>query len=275
MWKRPSDSPPRVAELKVILITGASSGIGAALARAYAAPGVTLVLTGREPDRLDAVTAAVRAKGARAEPALIDVADRAAMAEWLRGVDDRTPVDMVIANAGISAGSDGRGGGDDEATTRRVFAVNVDGVFNTVFPLLPGMRARGGGRVAVVSSLAGFRGVPGAAAYCASKAAVRVWVEGARGDLAADGVVVSVICPGFVRSRITDANDFPMPFLMDADRAARIIMRGLARGAARVSFPWPMALGTWLLAALPAAWSEALVARMPRKPVSPTAPPGV
>lgn len=246
-----------------IVITGASSGIGEELALAYAAPGVVLALSGRDPARLGAVVERCRSLGAEVDGAVLDAADRDAMAGWLAAVDRRAPVDLVIANAGISAGTGG--GMESEEQARRIFQVNLDGVLNTVHPLLPAMQARRRGQIALMASLAGFRGIPGAPAYCASKAAVRVYGESLRGDLAGQGVGVSVICPGFVKSRMTAVNRFPMPFLMETDRAARVIQRGLARNKARISFPWPMAAAVWLLAALPAGWTDALLRQAPRK----------
>lgn len=247
-----------------IVITGASSGIGEALALAYAAPGVRLALTGRDQNRLAAVAAATRAKGATVETGLVDAADKDAMAAWLTAIDAAAPVELLIANAGISAGSGL--GGESEEQARRIFSVNVDGVFNSVFPLLGPMRARRRGQIALVASLAGFRGVAGAPAYCASKAAVRVWGEGLRGDLGKDGVEVSVVCPGFVRSRMTAKNPFPMPFMMDADQAALIIKSGLARNRGRIAFPWPMRAAVWLMTALPVGWTDRLSAMGPKKP---------
>lgn len=253
-----------------VLITGASSGIGAALARHYAAPGVTLVLTGRDLDRLDVVADACDARGAEVRSATVDVTDRAFMADWIAGVDARTPVDLVVANAGISAGS-GAGAGDDEQA-RRIFATNLDGVLNTIHPLIPAMRGRRRGQIALMSSLASFRGMPGAAAYCASKAAVRVYGEALRGELAGDGIGVSVICPGFVRTPLTAVNTFRMPFLMDADRAARIIAGGLARNRGRIAFPWPTYSGAWILGSLAPGLTDRLLARAPRKPAAPATP---
>lgn len=247
-----------------VLITGASSGIGEALALEYAAPGVVLSLTGRDGARLEAVAAAARAKGALVETAPIDVTDRERLADWLTARDSAAPVDLAIANAGISAGTGT--GTESDGQARRIFAVNLDGVLNTVQPLVPRMLARGRGQIALMSSLAGFRGVPGAPAYCASKAAVRVLGEAMRADLAPRGVEVSVVCPGFVRSRMTAVNRFPMPFLMDADEAARIVRHGLARNRGRIAFPWPMYLAVRLVAALPGALIDPLLARAPRKP---------
>ena len=134
-----------------------------------------------------------------------------------------------------------------------------------VVAILLGMRPRGRGQIAIMASLAAFRGFPGAPAYCASKAAVRVWGEALRGHLHADGIGVSVICPGYVKTPMTAVNDFPMPMLMSAERAARIIRRGLTRNKARIAFPWPMAAMVWLLAALPPGWTDPLLRAMPGK----------
>lgn len=249
---------------RTVLITGATSGIGDALARAYAGPGVTLLLLGRSAERLERVAAVCREAGAAVYAATLDVADRTEMTTWIAEADDRAPVDLVIANAGISAGAGGPGG-ESDAQTRKVFAVNLDGVLNTVLPLIPRMRTRRRGQIAIMSSLAGYRGVAGAPAYCGSKAAVKAWGEGLRGALRADGLEVSVICPGFVESRMTAGNRFPMPFLMPADKAARLIRRRLARNRPRISFPWPMAALAWLGAALPPALTDPLINRLPRK----------
>lgn len=246
-----------------ILITGASSGIGTALASAYAASGVSLVLGGRDRGRLAAIESACRAAGAEVEATALDVVDGGAVRRWIEAADDRAPLDLVIANAGISAGTGTDG--ESEAQARAIFATNVDGVANTVWPALQRMERRGRGQIALMSSLAAFRGFPGAPAYCASKAAVRVWGEGLRGEYAAKGVAITVICPGYVESPMTAVNEFPMPFLMSAERAARIIKRGLARNRARVAFPFPMYFGAWFLGVLSPGLTDPLLARLPKK----------
>ena len=246
-----------------LLITGASSGLGAALAEAYAAPGIRLALGGRDAARLDAVAERCRAAGAEAEATPLDVCDRAAVAAWVAASDARRPLDLVIANAGISGGTGG--GGEPPDQVRRIFEINVEGVLNTVLPAVPPMVGRGRGQIALMASLAGYRGLPGAPAYCASKAAVKVFGEGLRGDLASKGVGVSVICPGYVDTPMTRRNRFPMPFLMDAPRAARLIRRGLAANKARIAFPLPMAMLVWLLQAMPPGGIDLLLARLPRK----------
>ncbi|MGY8961289.1 MAG: SDR family NAD(P)-dependent oxidoreductase, partial [Alphaproteobacteria bacterium] len=213
-----------------ILITGGSSGLGAALALEYAAPGVFIALNGRSAARLDDIAKQCEQRGAITTTSLADVTDKAAMRDWMETVDAAQPLDLIIANAGVS-GQTAFEGRDipTEAQTRAIFDINVNGVLNTVGPAMDLMRPRKQGQIGIVSSLAGFRGLPSAPAYCASKAAVRSYGEGLRGVLGDDGIGVSVICPGYVKSRITDANDFPMPLFMQADRAARKIRHGLDR----------------------------------------------
>lgn len=248
---------------KHILITGGSSGIGEALALAYAAPGVRLSLSGRDKDRLESAAEACRAKGAEVAHATGDVTDTTAVAAWIGQQDEVAPLDLVIANTGISAGSGGFT--EDPAQTRRIMDVNVNGVMNTVLPAIDLMRPRRRGHIAIVRSMAAFRGFAGAPAYGASKAAVRVWGEGLRPLLARDNIGVSVICPGFVVSGMTAVNKFHMPFLMEADKAARIIQSGIAANRGRIAFPWPIGAGVWLMAALPDRIADALGRRLPFK----------
>lgn len=248
-----------------ILITGGSSGIGRALALAYAADGVVLYLSGRDAARLADTAEACRARGAQAHTALVEVSDRAAMAQWIGAADAAHPLDLVVANAGISGGTAGRADGEPLAQARRIFAVNLDGVLNTLEPVLPAMIARGRGQIAIVSSLSGYRGWPGAPAYSASKGAVRFYGEALRGALKRTGVRVSVILPGFVESRITAVNDFPMPFFLRADDAAARIKRGLARDKGRIAFPAPTHFIAWLIGALPDPLAQYIQCRMPDK----------
>ena len=255
--------PRRRPSPRAILITGASSGLGDALARHYAAPGVRLFLHGRDDARLAAVAAACTKAGAAVETHIGEVTDAAAMAAWIAACDHAQPLDLVIANAGISGGTAGGPEGADQV--RRIFAVNVDGVLNTVLPAVAAMTARGQGQIAVMSSIAGFLGLPNAPAYCASKAAVKTLGEGMRGPIAAAGVAVTVICPGYVKTPMTDANDFTMPFLMSVERAAGLIAAGLAANKARIVFPWPMVAAVRLLALLPPDMLAWLMARLPAK----------
>lgn len=255
-------------DMTSVLITGASSGIGKALALHYAAPGVFLALSGRNEDRLDAVAQACRAKGALVDIAVLDAADRDNMADWIGDVDDTHPLDLVIANAGISGGTGGVMNGEPVAQARKIFEVNLMGVVNTVEPVLPRMLTRGRGQIALISSMAGFRGFPSAPAYSASKGAVRFYGEALRGSLSQTGIKVNVVMPGFVKSRMTDANDFPMPFLMETDKAAAIIARGLDRNKGRIAFPLPTYLGAWFVSILPDILAQKILGKLPAKPQS-------
>jgi short-subunit dehydrogenase len=246
-----------------ILITGASSGLGAALAEAYATDGVVLSLQGRNTDRLRRVAEQAERRGARVTIKKLDVTDAWDMKSWIENCDHREPVDLVIANAGISAGTGG--GKETELQSRKIFDVNLTGVLNTIHPVLPLMMARQRGQIAIMSSLAGFRGFAGAPAYCASKAAVRVYGEALRGEMMKHGVAVNVICPGFVKTPMTDVNRFRMPFLMSAEKAARIIKEGLAADRARIAFPWPMYALVRLFSALPSGLLDLTAARLPKK----------
>tara|TARA_R110002110_G_scaffold83456_3_gene216595 strand:- start:6382 stop:7164 length:783 start_codon:yes stop_codon:yes gene_type:complete len=248
---------------KSILITGASSGIGEALACAFSAPDVRLFLSGQNQERLEQVAERCRQSGSRVDATVIDVTDRDAMERWTAASDDASPLDLVIANAGISGGS----GSGTETTTdmRRIMEVNVGGVLNTIDLLLRRMAGRGHGQIALMASLAGYRGLPSAPAYSASKAAVRALGGGLRPVYASRNVRINVICPGFVVSRITDSNKFSMPMLMPANRAARIIRSGLERNQATIAFPWPMAFSSWLLGALPGWAAAPLLKRLPAK----------
>lgn len=249
-----------------VLVTGASSGLGRALAEACAAPGVTLHLGGRDAGRLAAVAASCAARGATAIPRVIDVRDAAAMAGWVGGAGG---LDLVIANAGVSGGTGGRL--EPPGQARAIFETNVTGVLNTALPAIEAMAARapgpGGlrGRIAVIASMAAFVAAPHAPAYCASKAAVQRWAEALDATERARGIRLSVVCPGYVRTAMTARNRFPMPGLMDADRAARLTLDGLARGRGRIAYPWPVYLGARIAGALPPALRAAIFMRLPAK----------
>jgi len=246
-----------------IVITGASSGIGAALAQRYAGTGVTLGLMGRSEERLKAVASACSLKGATVETGIADVQDKAAMKQWLTTFHAEHPVDLLIANAGISAGTGG--GGESEQQTRDIFATNVEGVFNSVLPVIPLMQARKWGQIAIMSSLASIRGLPSCPAYSASKAAVRAFGEGLRGTLKADGINVSVICPGYIRTPMTQVNTFPMPLIMSPEKAAGIIMHGLARNQSRIAFPGILYYVLLLAGCFPLRITDPFFAALPRK----------
>jgi len=248
----------------VAIVTGASSGIGKALALRLGAEGYRVGLIARRRDELDAVAAAIAAAGGEAVPAVGDVGDRAALRAAFALVEGRLgPTDVLVANAGFGAPTqlDPLNTADVEQTIR----VNVLGVVYSVEAVLPGMLSRGRGHLLAISSLAAFKGLPGESAYCASKAAVNTYMEGLRIAVRRKGVVVTTVCPGFVQTPMSAMNS-AMPFLMSADSAARRIARLIARRRGGVHcFPMPMALLMSLIARLP----DAVVARLVRAETSP------
>jgi short-subunit dehydrogenase len=252
-----------VKNFKSILITGASSGIGEALAENLAGPGIFLALCGRNGERLEGVAERCRTKGAEVIDQVVDVTDQIAMKSWIEEIDEAHPLDLLIVNAGVSPGTSGEL--DTASQSRRMMEINVGGVFNTVEPIIAKMAARKVGSIALVSSLAGFRGLPSAPGYGASKAWVRSYGEGLRGSLHSEGINVSVICPGFVASRITEQNNFTMPMFMTAPKAARIILKGLAKGKSRIAFPYPIYALVLFLTFLPLWLTDGLFRRLPRK----------
>lgn len=235
-----------------IVITGASAGIGFALAQLYAKPEFTLGLIGRNTEKLAKIEAICRQQGANVFVAAIDVTDSAVLKAWLLKFNSEFPVDLLIANAGVTSIMPGNGEAESWEAVSHVLDVNLYGVMNSVYPLIEPMRQRRHGQIAIVSSLAAFRGMPISPAYCASKAAVKAYGEALRGWLGKEGVCVSVICPGFVKSELSDQFPEPKLLMISAEKAARIIQSGLAKNKALISFPFPLDLGMKILAVLPA-----------------------
>lgn len=250
-----------------VLITGASSGLGEALARACAAEGVVLHLSGRDTARLEATALSCRQRGARVLPRIVDVRDATGMAEWLAGAGR---LDLVIANAGIGTGTGDATEPADAA--RAVFETNVTGVLNTVLPALDVMAAQvpaadgWRGHVAVVASLAAFVAGPSAPAYCASKSAVQRWAEARDATERRRGIRMHSICPGFVRTPMTAPNPFPMPLLMEPDEAARRTLAGIAAGRVRVVYPRRLYVLARIVGALPPGLRARLMEQAPPKP---------
>jgi short-subunit dehydrogenase len=234
--------------MRVILITGTSSGLGRALALEYAAPGTTLILIARRLDRIVEISGSVEEKGGISVLYEADVRNREQMekisGEILSGIG--VP-DIIVANAGIRGGRHG----NDRETMEALFDTNVMGVMNTVLPFLPSLRESRKGQIAILGSLAGYRGLPDAGAYCASKAALRAWTDSLRFEAEPCNVLVSLINPGFVRTEMTRTNPYPMPFILTAEEAANRIRRGLERKKALIEFPFPLVLAVRLLALLP------------------------
>jgi short-subunit dehydrogenase len=246
-----------------VFLTGASGGIGRALATNYADGGATLGLVARRSDALQAIRNALHTECA---VYAVDVRDAAGMRQAAEEFAARFgAADVVIGNAGVSAGTLTERA-EDHAVFREIMEINVTGLFNTFSPFLPGMRDAGRGTLAGIASVAGFRGLPGAGAYSASKAAARTYLESLRVELHGTGVRVVTISPGYIRTPMTDRNPYPMPFLLPADEAARRMAHAIARGAAHTVVPWQMGLVGLGLRALPRPLYDRLFARAPRKP---------
>lgn len=234
-----------------VLITGASGGIGAALARSYAESGRTLILHGRDATRLEALAQTCKARGARVLTATFDVRDTDATVAQLQSISKSELIDLAIVNAGVTQAI---GGGDvfeSFETAHQIIAVNLEGALATLAGVLPEMIRRGSGQIALMSSLAAYVGLPRTPAYCASKAALKTYGESLRVRLASRGVAVTVVLPGFMRTAMTDQIKGPKPAIILPERAAQLIRRGLERDRGRIEFPQRLAWGLRLIPVLP------------------------
>ncbi len=245
------------------VITGACGGLGQALARELLARGARVALLGLDRARLEALQALAPE---RAAIYTLDVSDAAAMqavaAEWM--ARHGTP-DLVIANAGVAGGFD-TAVAEDLAVMRRMLEINLLGVATTFQPFLGAMNSAGRGSLVGVASLAGWRGLPGNGAYCASKAGVIAYLQSLRAELRGSGLQVATVCPGYLRTPLTAGNRFKMPGLMEPDAAARQLLARAARGAELIVLPRRMAWLARALGLLPAAWHDRILLGQPRKP---------
>ena len=293
---------------KNILITGATSGIGEALALYYAKNNAkNLFICGRSQDRLFVVQKECEKLGCKVFGRIIDVTNKDEMKDWIVECNNIAPLNLVIANAGVGTTK------ETDENIYNTFNINVNGVLNTVLPTIEIFKNKGlsnksndgsqssleqfikrqksSGQaftvdslakknlsevgcefyhqedksIAIVSSIAGYHGLPACPSYSASKACVKAWGEALRGSLNKDNINVSVICPGFVRSRITDKNTCAMPFFMEADVAAKIIAIRLEKKIGLISFPWILRFSTWILSILPNRLSQIIYNRLPSK----------
>lgn len=246
-----------------VFITGASSGIGLALARHYLAHGATVGALARRGEPLQALATEYPGK---VFPYVLDVREgtalRAAAEDFMAhaGVPE-----IVIANAGVSIGTLTRYAEDNEVF-RHVLETNVLGVLHTFQPFIAAMRQAGRGRLVGIASVAGFRGLPGSGAYSASKAALISYLESLRQEMRGSGVKVVTLCPGYIRTPMTDINPYPMPFILETDDAARRFARVIARGRSFAVVPWQMALIGRVLKLLPDWLYDWMFARVKHKP---------
>lgn len=256
---------------KIIFITGASSGLGHALAREYGETGTKIGILARRNDNLLALEDSLVRAGANPFVYAGDVRDRGFMSASAEAfLKDAGVPDVVIANAGIRGHHIGSFDQDD----RDLIDTNFHGVRHTVLPFIPSLLAAGRGQIIVISSLAAKVSLPGAAGYCASKAALNRWTGSLRLALSPHGLRVTVVNPGFIRTEMTLDNPYPMPFCLEAEKAAKIIRKKSASGPSELNFPLPMSLGISMLAFLPSGIRERILARfqarldIPWKPAS-------
>ncbi len=246
-----------------ILITGANSGIGKALVLHYANSNNNLFLCARDFQRLQEVKQICKNFNANIFIKSLDVKNKEECKIWIDKIEENYEIDLVIANAGISAGTSD--GVEKEQQIEAIFQTNLNGVLNIINPIIEKMLARKKGQIALISSLAGFRGLPSSPAYSASKAAIRVYGEALRGNLAQFNIKVNVVCPGYVKTKMTDVNQFYMPFLMAPEKAVKIIAKGIKKNKSRIAFPFPLYFVVWLATLLPTSLTDKIFAKLPTK----------
>lgn len=243
------------------LITGASSGLGYGLAKAFAKRGVHVIAAARRKELLDQLVAEITADGGKAEGMILDVEDGDATFDKVKQLDESRKLDLVIANAGWGDLTHGRT--FKWPDVRRILRLNVEGAMATLLGALPGMLERGSGQLVGVSSLAAFRGLPGGGAYSASKAAMNVYLESLRCDVRGSGVTITTICPGFVATPLNEKAKDKLPFILTTDDAVERMVKGIVGKKRMVTFPFPLALGTSILTMLPAPVYEFFGSRAP------------
>ncbi len=254
--------------MAIVLLTGASSGLGAALAPLLAADGDKLALAARRADKLAGVVDQIRAAGGEAMALPLDVTDRDAVHAAVKTVEETWgPVETLIANAGV--GKPVSPETYDSSVVEWIFQVNVMGMSHCIEAVLPGMLRAGRGHIVGVGSLAGYRGLPGSGPYCASKAAVRLLLEGLRVELRQKGIPVTHIAPGFVETPMTAVNEFDMPFLLPLEAGARHMYRAIRFKKAHYAFPWQLATAMGIGRALPnGIWDRVLAGQKAQKSVA-------
>jgi len=238
-------------EDRVIVLTGASGGIGQALAREFAGAGIYFALIARDETRLQPLLTDLRAKGSDGETKAVDIRDRAALHAYLKDLDERRPIDLVIANAGVTAGLGPNRTRESDEDSDRQIDVNYRGVVNTVTGAIDAMQRRQRGQIVIMSSLAGMRALPDMPSYSATKAALIAYGHSLRGWLKPFGVSVTIICPGFITSPMSARHKGAKPFEMPSDKAARLMHRAISKKKAFYAFPFLLALGIRLQNLLP------------------------
>ena len=247
---------------KSVVISGASSGIGLALARHYLEGGATVAAFARRGELLQNLAAEFPGK---VHCYALDVRDGPAIQRAAVDFMSRAGIpDIVIANAGVSRGTLTEYA-EDEEVFQNIMDINVLGMVKTFQPFHAAMREARRGTLVGISSVAGFRGLPGSGAYSASKAAATTYLESLRVELHGSGVKVVTICPGYVKTPMTDVNAYPMPFILKADIAAHRIARVIGQGVPFAVVPWQMGLAGWVLRRLPNWIYDSIFSKAPHK----------
>ena len=251
-----------IKNAKNILITGASSGIGQALAIYYSQNGAkNLFICGRNSERLAETAKKCHHKGCTIYSQTLDVKDKEATEKWIQECEKIAPLHLIIANAGVATLQ------ETAENIYNTFTTNIFGVLHTIIPAIEIYKKRKDKKksLAIISSIAGYHGLPSCPSYSASKACVKAWGEALRGDLLQYNIKVSTICPGFVRSGITDKNTCPMPFFWETEKAAKIIATRIDKNIGLIAFPWPVRFSAWFMSILPNRISEYIYNRLPHK----------
>lgn len=252
-----------IKEYKTILITGASSGLGKELAIQYAKSGITLCLISRNEKNLLETVSICENKGAKVLSKKIDIKDKNGMNEWISALNRLRNIDLVIANAGISAGT--CNGVESKEQVYDIFETNIMGVLNTIEPIIPSMIKRKSGQIALISSMSSFIGMSSCPAYSSSKACITAYGEGLRGFLKQYNIGVSIVCPGFIKTPLTDKNKFYMPMIISAEKAAFKIIKGIQKNKGMIAFPFIIYLIMKFLRFLPFSWSNYIMSLLPKK----------
>lgn len=248
---------------KNILITGASSGIGRQLAIEYSKKCENLFITGRNTERL-CETARICEINCNVIFKSIDIRNKEEIKNWIEEIlKEYKNVDLVIANAGISGGTSK--GCEEEKQIYEIFETNINGVLNTIIPIIPSMKKNKSGQICLISSMASFRGMPSAPSYSASKGCIRIFGEALYNDLIKYNITLTTICPGFIKTPLTDKNNFKMPFLMNVEKATNKIIKGITKKKKIVIFPKIIYYAIKLIDVLPFGLNDLIFRLMPGK----------
>ena len=246
-----------------ILITGASSGLGKELAIQLANSGTRLFLTARNENRLLEIVNACRNKGAIVEYKAFDITNKDIAKNWILECDKTHNIDLIVANAGISAGTSK--GSETSQQVYDIFDTNIYGVLNTIEPIIPNMIERRKGQIAIISSMSAFIGMPSCPAYSASKACILAYGQALRGYLQDYNIGVSVICPGFIKTPLTDKNKFRMPLITTTEKASKKIIKGMSKNKGLIVFPFIIYTFLKVLRILPFSWVNYIFSKFPKK----------